>query len=46
MLELLDVDVPAWQQELKDVDEFLQRFGDRLPAELSEQRRRISQRLG
>jgi len=45
MQELLNVDVPAWRQELKDVEEFLQRFGDRLPAELSEQHRRISQRL-
>jgi phosphoenolpyruvate carboxykinase (GTP) len=45
MQELLSIDVPAWRQEMKDVDEFLQRFGDRLPAELSEQHRRISQRL-
>ena len=45
MQDLLKVDAPAWKQELQDVADFLQRFGDRLPAKLSEQQRRIAQRL-
>ena len=46
MRELLAIDAPAWNQELQDVAEYLQRFGERLPAGLSEQQRRIAQRLG
>jgi len=45
MQDLLKVDALAWKQELQDVADFLQRFGDRLPAKLSEQQRRIAQRL-
>jgi len=45
MKELLAVDVPGWQRELEDVAEYMQRFGDRLPAGMTEQQRRIRERL-
>src|SRR5258706_14459602 len=45
MRELLDVDATAWKQELHDVAEHLQRFGERLPLALAEQQHRIAQRL-
>ncbi len=45
MQELLKVDAPAWRQELRDVSEHLQKFGERLPSALGEQQRRVAQRL-
>ncbi|MFL6621969.1 MAG: phosphoenolpyruvate carboxykinase (GTP) [Sulfurifustaceae bacterium] len=46
MQELLKVDAAAWKQELTDVAEYLRRFGEHLPAGLTEQHRRINARLG
>lgn len=45
MQELLKIDNGAWKAELKDVGEYLQRFGDRLPAGIAEQHKRITQRI-
>ena len=45
MQELLRVDTSGWKQETHDVQEYLQSLGERVPAELSAQVRRIRQRL-
>jgi phosphoenolpyruvate carboxykinase (GTP) len=45
MEELLQVEAAAWKEELRDVAEYLQRFGDRLPPGLREQHQRLIQRL-
>ena len=45
MQELLTVDATAWKQELQDVGTYLERFGDRLPAKLAGEQKRIAQRL-
>ena len=45
MQHLLHVDTAAWKQELEDMDEYLKRFGDRLPAGIAEQQRRLAARL-
>lgn len=45
MQELLKIDNAAWKAELYDVNEYLQKFGDRLPSALTDQQRRIAQRV-
>ncbi|HEX7043112.1 MAG TPA: phosphoenolpyruvate carboxykinase (GTP) [Burkholderiales bacterium] len=45
MQQLLQIDAAAWKQELEDMDEYLKRFGDRLPAGIAEQQRRLAARL-
>jgi phosphoenolpyruvate carboxykinase (GTP) len=41
--ELLHIDAAGWENEIKDVQEYLQKFGDRLPAELLQQLHRMTQ---
>jgi phosphoenolpyruvate carboxykinase (GTP) len=43
--ELLRVDSEDWEQELADIDDFFQKFGNRLPPEISEQRQALARRL-
>jgi len=45
MQELLRIDAEGWAQEMHDVGEFLNKFGDRLPAALTHEVQRIRQRL-
>ena len=44
--QLLDVDVQAWRAELPDVDQFLSKFGTKLPPRMAAQLARVKQRLG
>jgi len=44
--QLLNVDVKAWRAELPDVDQFLSKFGTRLPHRMAAQVARMKQRLG
>jgi len=43
--QLLSVDKAGWLAEMHDVGRFLGEFGDRLPAELEQERERIATRL-
>ncbi len=43
--ELLRVDANGWSTELRDVEEYLQRFGDRLPYALEEELNNLQRRL-
>jgi phosphoenolpyruvate carboxykinase (GTP) len=43
--QLLSVDREAWQSEVSDHEGFLNMFGDRLPAELRQQRASLAKRL-
>ncbi|MGQ0552926.1 MAG: phosphoenolpyruvate carboxykinase (GTP) [Planctomycetota bacterium] len=43
--ELLDVDPEAWQAELAGQKEFLEKFGERMPAEMWRQFRALEERL-
>jgi phosphoenolpyruvate carboxykinase (GTP) len=43
--ELLDVDPEAWQQELAGQKEFLEKFGERMPAEMWKQYHALEERL-
>jgi phosphoenolpyruvate carboxykinase (GTP) len=45
MEELLSVDPAAWTQEHAEVASFFQELGDRLPAELRDEHRRLGERL-
>jgi phosphoenolpyruvate carboxykinase (GTP) len=45
MQELLHVDAASWKQETQDVQTYLQGLGERVPAELLEQLRRVRQHL-
>lgn len=45
MSELLKVDTAAWSSELPDVDEFLAKFGDRLPERMKAQLENMKKRL-
>ena len=45
MEELLSVDPAAWTKEHADVGTFFQGFGERLPAELRDEHRRLGERL-
>jgi phosphoenolpyruvate carboxykinase (GTP) len=45
MEELLDVDAEAWQAELAGQREFLEKFGDAMPAEMWNQYRALEERL-
>jgi phosphoenolpyruvate carboxykinase (GTP) len=46
MAELLAVDPEAWKQQLSQVHEHFERFGDKLPAELTAQLNALEERLG
>jgi phosphoenolpyruvate carboxykinase (GTP) len=43
--ELLDVDPEAWQAELAGQKEFLEKFGERMPAEMWKQYHALEERL-
>jgi phosphoenolpyruvate carboxykinase (GTP) len=43
--ELLRVNIDDWQTELADTKQFFEKFGDRLPRELLEEHRRLTQRF-
>ena len=45
MRELLRVDVKSWRSELPDVEAFMSKFGDRLPARMNAQLRKMKERL-
>ena len=45
MQDLLRIDADGWTQEMADIGEFLHKFGDRLPAALSAEVKRIRERL-
>jgi phosphoenolpyruvate carboxykinase (GTP) len=45
MLDLLSVDPAAWTKEHEDVGNFFQKFGERLPAEIRDEHRRLGERL-
>jgi phosphoenolpyruvate carboxykinase (GTP) len=44
--ELLAVDTAAWKQEVPDIEEYFQQFGDRLPERIRLQLAKLSERLG
>ncbi len=44
--ELLSVRAEDWQQELADTKQFFDKFGDRLPRELSVEHQKLAARLG
>jgi phosphoenolpyruvate carboxykinase (GTP) len=44
--ELIRVDPEDWEQELADTREFFQKFGDRLPRELTVEHEKLTRRLG
>jgi len=44
--ELLRVDIEAWKEELPDIDNHLEQFGDRLPARVKQQFEELKKRLG
>jgi phosphoenolpyruvate carboxykinase (GTP) len=44
--QLLHVDQEGWRQEMAAVGEYLEGYGDRTPARLMEEQRRIAMRLG
>jgi phosphoenolpyruvate carboxykinase (GTP) len=46
MNELLAVDPALWRQEMKEIGEYLQEYGSRLPAQLLEEHRKTLQKLG
>jgi phosphoenolpyruvate carboxykinase (GTP) len=45
MAELMKVDVAAWRNELPDIEKHFERFGNRLPARLTEQLKKLRARL-
>ncbi|SHF30410.1 phosphoenolpyruvate carboxykinase (GTP) [Caldanaerobius fijiensis DSM 17918] len=46
MEELLSVDKDVWAEEIKDQEEFLKQFGDRLPEEIIAQKEALKKRFG
>jgi phosphoenolpyruvate carboxykinase (GTP) len=44
--ELLRVDVEGWKAEMPGIADYMERFGDRLPARISEQLKAMQERLG
>jgi phosphoenolpyruvate carboxykinase (GTP) len=46
MDELLRVNSEDWEQELVDIKDFFQKFGDRLPVELNTEHEKLTKRLG
>ena len=46
MKELLLVDAEAWKKEIPDVAEYFAKFGDKLPARMTAQIEKLSERLG
>lgn len=46
MEELLSVDRDVWAEEIKDQEEFLKQFGDRLPEEIIAQKEALKRRFG
>ena len=45
LAELIDIDPAGWQTELHAIGEYLDSFGDRLPARLREEQQRVHQAL-
>jgi len=45
LAELLRVDAGAWQEEVREIGQFFEQFGDRLPRSLHEERETLSARL-
>jgi phosphoenolpyruvate carboxykinase (GTP) len=45
MKELLNVKKADWEAELKDIDQFFAKFGDRLPQALTDERNALAERL-
>ena len=45
MAELLKVDVEGWRKELPDIEDFYDRFGDRVPAALRTELSQLDNRL-
>ena len=45
MHELLSVSKDDWRKEAEGIGEFFDKFGDRLPAEMSRQREALLKRL-
>jgi phosphoenolpyruvate carboxykinase (GTP) len=43
--ELLEIDHAGWQAELQAIGEYLDSFGDRLPARLRQEQQRVHQAL-
>ena len=43
---LLNVDASQWRAEMASVETYLKEFGERLPAELLEEHRRVVSDLG
>ncbi|MGH9171490.1 MAG: phosphoenolpyruvate carboxykinase (GTP) [Acidimicrobiales bacterium] len=46
MAELLSVDIDEWRAEVPDIEKHFERFGDRLPSELTKQLDALRARLG
>jgi phosphoenolpyruvate carboxykinase (GTP) len=46
MRALLEVDVEAWKAEIADIGEYLQSYGERIPAALTAERERVAAALG
>jgi phosphoenolpyruvate carboxykinase (GTP) len=44
--QLLDLDIDAWHREIDDIGRYLEEFGDRLPAALRAEYRRVKAALG
>jgi len=45
MQDLLHIDPAGWEHEIRDVQAYLEKFGNRLPAELPQQLQKMHQRL-
>ncbi|MFC3652323.1 phosphoenolpyruvate carboxykinase (GTP) [Dyella humi] len=45
LMELLDIDASGWQAELHAIGEYLDSFGDRLPAQLRQEQQRVHHAL-
>ncbi len=45
MPELLSIDRDAWSREVKEQGLFFEQFGDRLPPAISQEHKRLSERL-
>ncbi|MEK7447777.1 MAG: phosphoenolpyruvate carboxykinase domain-containing protein, partial [Patescibacteria group bacterium] len=43
--ELFAIDVPGWQAELQDIEKFLDQFGNRVPPQLRDECRSLSEKL-
>ncbi|MBD3265105.1 phosphoenolpyruvate carboxykinase (GTP), partial [bacterium] len=46
MREILDVDTAAWKEEMVDIEEYMDKFGDKLPDRMKAQLSMVKERLG